>query len=69
MVDRMLVAGEKWLPQYKAAIGEAKARLAELPAAPAKRGYRGAARLKTRSIEEMQRHAEPVRDLGQPPPS
>jgi alpha-galactosidase len=69
MVDRMLVAAEKWLPQYKAAIGEAKARLAELPAAPAKRGYRGAARLKTRSIEEMQRHAEPVRDLGQPQPS
>ena len=28
MVDEMLVAGEQWLPQYSAAIAEAKERLA-----------------------------------------
>ena len=45
MVDEMLVAGEKWLPQYKKAIAEAKKRLSKGNLIPTKEGYRGAARL------------------------
>ena len=40
MVDEMLVAGEKWLPQYKNAIAEAKKRLAKGNLIPTKEGYR-----------------------------
>jgi alpha-galactosidase len=46
MTDEMLVAGEKWLPQYKKAIAEAKKRLSKGNLIPTKEGYRGAARLK-----------------------
>ncbi len=46
MADEMLVAGEKWLPQYKKAIAEAKKRLSKGNLIPTKEGYRGAARLK-----------------------
>ena len=46
MTDEMLVAGEKWLPQYKKAIAEAKKRLSKGNLLPTKEGYRGAARLK-----------------------
>ena len=52
MTDEMLVAGEKWLPQYKKVIAEAKTRL-ETPKAKIKEGYMGAARLHTKTIEEM----------------
>jgi len=52
LVDEMLVAGEKWLPQYKDAIAKAKHRLANEPLLPT-RDYKGAARLKVKSIEEM----------------
>jgi len=52
MVDEMLVAQEQWLPQYKTAIKEAKARLAKGPLIKTK-DYKGAARKKTRSLEEM----------------
>jgi alpha-galactosidase len=45
MVDEMLVAGEKWLPQYKKTISEAKKRLAKGNLIPTKEGYRGAARI------------------------
>lgn len=45
MTDEMLVSGEKWLPQYKKAITEAKKRLAKGSLIPTKEGYRGAARL------------------------
>lgn len=54
MVDEMLVAGEKWLPQYKDSISEAKARLASGNLIPTNDGYQGAARLKVKSVEEMQ---------------
>jgi len=53
MVDEMLVAGEAWLPQYAAAIAAAKARLAKGKAIPTRAGYQGAARLHTKTIEEM----------------
>ncbi len=45
MTDEMLVAGEKWLPQYKKAIADAKKRLSKGNLIPTKEGYRGAARL------------------------
>jgi len=54
MVDEMLVAGESWLPQYGAAIAEAKARLAAGNRVTIREGYRGAARLHTKTVEEMQ---------------
>ncbi|MHA6485051.1 alpha-galactosidase [Paenibacillus sp. strain BS8-2] len=53
MVDEMLVAGEKWLPQYGAAIEAARERLEHEPLLPTS-DYKGAARLKVKTIEEMQ---------------
>lgn len=53
MVDEMLVAGERWLPQYAAAIAAAKARLAAGKTVPTRQGYAGAARLHTKTIDEM----------------
>jgi alpha-galactosidase len=53
MVDEMLVAQEQWLPQYTASIAAAKKRLAEGPLLPS-RDYEGAARLKVKTVEEMQ---------------
>ena len=52
MVDEMLVAGEKWLPQYKDEIAKAKVRL-QNPKVQVKDGYKGAARLHTKTIDEM----------------
>src|SRR5690606_27714939 len=54
MVDEMLVAGEAWLPQYADAIAEAKQRLASGNLLPTREGYKGAARLHVKSVEEMQ---------------
>lgn len=56
MVDEMLVAQEKWLPQYKPAIKEAKKRLKAGKAVKTREGYQGAARLKTKTVEEMSRN-------------
>ena len=58
MVDEMLVAGERWLPQYGAAIAEAKARLAAGKRVPTREGYRGAARLHVKTVGEMQQDRE-----------
>ncbi|MBD3242765.1 MAG: alpha-galactosidase [Chitinivibrionales bacterium] len=55
MVDEMLVAQEQWLPQYGAAIAAAKQRLAAGNPLPTRKGYRGAARQQTKTIEDMQR--------------
>ncbi|WP_020621152.1 alpha-glucosidase/alpha-galactosidase [Paenibacillus daejeonensis] len=57
MVDEMLVAQEQWLPQYSSAIAAAKERLAAGNLIPT-RDYQGAARLKVKSIEEMQANRE-----------
>ena len=54
MVDEMLVAQAKWLPQYKKAIAAARKRLKSGAAIKTKDGYRGVARLKTRSVKELQ---------------
>ena len=53
MVDDMLIAQEQWLPQYAEAIAAAKRRQAEAPRLPTREGYRGAARLQVKSVEEM----------------
>ena len=57
MADELLVAQEQWLPQYREAIAAAKQRLAEGPLIPTKE-YRGAARLHTKTVEEMQQDRE-----------
>lgn len=58
MTDDMLIAQEKWLPQYGRAIEEAKKRRETEPRVPTKVGYEGAARLKTKSVAEMERDRE-----------
>jgi alpha-galactosidase len=54
MVDEMLVAGAKWLPQYRRAIAAAKRRLKAGPLLKTKT-TRGAARLKIRTQAELRR--------------
>jgi alpha-galactosidase len=63
MADEMLVAGEEWLPQYGEAIAKAKDRLAAGPLVPT-RDYRGAARLPTKTVEEMEARKEEQRKLA-----
>ncbi|MBM7568232.1 alpha-glucosidase/alpha-galactosidase [Paenibacillus sacheonensis] len=53
MVDEMLVAQAKWLPQYTASVEAAEKRLAAGPLVPTRENYQGAARLKTKTIEEL----------------
>ncbi|SDD69476.1 alpha-galactosidase [Terribacillus halophilus] len=53
MVDDMLIAQEQWLPQYKESIVSAKKRQQTEERLPLKE-YTGAARLKIKSVEEMQ---------------
>jgi len=64
MVDEMLVAGEAWLPQYGKAIAEAKARLSSGNLIPT-RDYKGAARLHTKTVEEMESEREKMNRLAQ----
>jgi alpha-galactosidase len=58
MVDEMLIAQEAWLPQYGTAIAEAKTRFAEGKKndslIPTKEGYRGAARMRVKTVEEVE---------------
>ena len=65
MVDEMLVAQEKWLPQYKDAIRQARKRLAAGPRVATREGYKGAARLKTRTVAEMRKNAAAARRSAQ----
>ncbi|PAD82997.1 alpha-glucosidase/alpha-galactosidase [Niallia circulans] len=57
MVDELLVVQEEWLSQYSEAIAEAKIRLKSGNLLPTKE-YRGAARLKVKTIEEMEKDRE-----------
>lgn len=52
MVDEMLVAQEQWLPQYTDSIAAAKFRMNTGNLIPTQ-NYEGAARLHTKSVEEM----------------
>lgn len=57
MTDELLVAQAQWLPQYESAIAAAKARLEQGKQKgtllPTNIGYEGAARLKTKTVDEM----------------
>ncbi|PLS09591.1 alpha-glucosidase/alpha-galactosidase [Neobacillus cucumis] len=57
LTDEMLVAQEKWLPQYKVAIEKAKERLASGNLIPTKQNQ-GAARLRVKTVEEMAQDRE-----------
>ena len=51
MMDEMLVVQEQWLPQYKEAIAQAKINLSG-DLIPTK-DYKGAARLRQKTVEEV----------------
>ena len=53
MVDEMLIAQAEWLPQYKEAIAEAKARFEKGGLIPTNEGYRGAVRQRVKTAEEV----------------
>ncbi len=53
MVDEMLIAQEPWLPQYAQAIAQAKARFAQGGLLPTREGYRGAARQRVLTPQEV----------------
>ena len=60
MTDEMLVAQAEWLPQYRGAIRDAKKRLkAEKPLGT--KSTEGAARVHTKTVEEMAHHREEAR--------
>lgn len=63
MVDELLVAQAKWLPQYKAAIAGAKKRLAKGPLLKL-RPYTGAIRIKEKTVAEMRKEADLQRKLA-----
>ena len=62
MVDEMLVAGEKWLPQYKNEIEKAKVRL-EKKSVPYR--YTEGFKLTAKTVEEMKKKAEQYREMAQ----
>jgi len=63
MVDEMLVAQARWLPQYKDEIPEARKRLARSRRLGTWK-WKGAARLKVRTPAEINRKARPKRVAG-----
>ena len=69
MTDEMLVAQARWLPQYADRIPEAEARLAAAVANGTRvhrmTGYQGAARVHTKSVEEMAEAKEEARGNAQ----
>lgn len=63
MVDEMLVAQAEWLPQYEKDIPQARARLASEERLGTQ-VTEGAARLNTRSVDEMREDADATRALA-----
>jgi alpha-galactosidase len=67
MVDEMLVAQAKWLPQYRRSVAGAAKRLAAAKRNGTYKGKnksKGAARVKVRSIAEMKKSARRYRNLA-----
>ena len=66
MTDEMLVAQASWLPQYKSQIPAAAQRLAQAvkdgTRVKLQSDYQGAARLHTKTVEEMARDRQAARD-------
>jgi alpha-galactosidase len=60
----MLIAEEKWLPQYKEAIAEAKKRLKSGNLIKIKENYQGASRIKVKTLEEMSQNREATRKIA-----
>jgi len=60
MTDEMLVAQAKWLPQYKSEIRKAKKRLASEKSLGTRK-WKGAARIRTRTVDEMRKNAAKAR--------
>jgi alpha-galactosidase len=60
MVDEMLIAQSQWLPQYKAAVPAAKARFASEEKLGT-HSTEGAARMHTKTVDEMKQNAEEAR--------
>ncbi|MCK5128438.1 MAG: alpha-glucosidase/alpha-galactosidase [Clostridiales bacterium] len=58
MVDEMLIAQQEWLPQYKKAIASAKKKVQSKDYIPVNDDYKGAARVKIKTIEEMRLNKE-----------
>jgi len=58
LVDEMLVAEEKWLPQYTEAIAQARKNLARDDLIPTRENYEGAARVAEKSVEQMAANRE-----------
>ncbi|MBM4143012.1 MAG: alpha-glucosidase/alpha-galactosidase [Lentisphaerae bacterium] len=63
MVDEMLLAQARWLPQYGKAVAGARRRLAAGPRCRT-RVTAGAARVRTKTVAEMRKHAEETRALA-----
>ena len=67
MVDEMLIAQAAWLPQYAGEIEKAKARTEQSKADGSwipPHDYRGAARLKPKTVEEMAQDADRMRRMA-----
>lgn len=64
MADEMLVAQAQWLPQYKRAIAAAQKRLASGTRLKTRSNYKGAARVKTKTVAEMRRNSEQSRRIA-----
>jgi len=62
MTDEMLVAEEKWLPQYTQAIESARKRLASGNLIPTK-DYKGAARKEIKSVDEIRKDENAQKQL------
>ena len=62
MADEMLIAEEKWLPQYADEIALAKKRIDDSKKdgtyIQTREGYQGAVRLHTKTVEEMKKDRE-----------
>ncbi len=69
MTDEMLVAQAEWLPQYKAAVPAAARRLDEATAGNTRvkllEDFHGAARLHTKTVDEMAAQKEEARANAQ----
>jgi len=63
MTDEMLIAQEKWLPQYTETIKAAKERMAKGDLIPTKIN-KGAARLAIKTVEVMAQEADKMRKLA-----
>lgn len=65
MVDEMLIAQAKWLPQYKREVPKARRRLASETPLVGTRATKGAARVKTKSVADMKKNAAAARRNAQ----